>query len=55
MERNTCTWKVKISDGFCEYEYAIRGNNDICINDIAVEVEKFLAGKITDSRLVPRD
>jgi len=33
-------FKIKISDGFCEYEYPLNVSDNVCIHDIYVEICK---------------
>lgn len=51
---NLFHWKIRISDGFCEYEYLLPAERgDLCINDIYELVRKKLeARKVEPKQIV---
>jgi hypothetical protein len=46
-------WKVRISDGYCNYEYELEATNpNVSIYDILKLVAKKLKAEITEGKLI---
>jgi hypothetical protein len=46
-------WKVRISDGYCNYEYELEATNpNVAIYDILKLVAKKLKAEITEGKLI---
>jgi len=46
-------WTIRISDGFCNYEYELQATNpDVAIYDIAKLVAKKLKAELKEGKLI---